>query len=1034
MSRRATSQVRHSLLAATALTSVTAFAAPAVAQDDGDDDVIVVTGSRIQNANINSSSPVFQVDADEIDTRGVVRVEDLINVLPQAFAAQTSNLANGSNGTSSVDLRNLGPQRTLVLMDGKRLPYSTVIGGAASSASTANLDTIPTALIERVDVVTGGASAVYGSDAVAGVVNFIMKHDFEGFEVDGQVGFFQDGNGGEFENALLDSFGIARPGSVLDGRNVNVSTTFGANTADGRGNVTMFLQYQNQNEVRQAERDYSKCAYGTSSTSPQALGGIVCAGSSTFRRIGLSNSNPNFPAGLHLQEDGTLVPYTGAPDQLFNFAPDNFIQRNNERFNITALARYEVTDDIEAYLDLGFTENTTDSQIAFSGTFFRNFMINCDNPFLQAPVPGGGTLAEAGLGCTPAQVATGLNPDGSFADVNFGGVAGPGYRNVNGNPRSTGTALSTFRAVGGFRGLIADNWAWDVFGQFARTRQNSQSIGDLNFQSVQNAFFAVDDGMGNVVCRGGQTGCLPLNIFSRPGGVDQVTPEVAQSIQGNGFVTGTVEQIVLGGTIGGDLGSSGFQFPWAEDGVQALIGAEYREDRLVRNPDDVSQIPGGLGLTGVGGGTPPLAGEVSVWELFMETNIPLIQGKSFFEEFGINGAYRFSNYSTSSDSTPDNDFETHTFAAGVSWVPVPEVRLRGQFQRAVRAPSIFNLFSAQNTALFNATDPCANQPSNGNMPVATAAQCAFTGVTPAQYGTLPANPAQQLNAVTGGNPFLEPEKSDTYTAGVLLQPSFMNGLTLSVDYFDITVNNAISTIAPNVALTQCLANGDPAFCGLIVRDQDGSLFASPVPPTGSPFQFAGVQATNVNIANFATRGIDLAASYGMDMDMIGLGGWGSMNFNYVSTILMESSSVPVPGVTTTVECKGLYRGNNCVGPIPTYKHRMRTTWQTPWNIDVTATWRYLSEVTLDQGQSTGGAFTPSGNVLDDKLDSANYLDLAMQWYLRENLTLRAGINNVMGRDPELSTQAGTAPGNGDTFPGTYDAAGRFIFFGINVGL
>ena len=698
------------------------------------------------------------------------------------------------------------------------------------------------------------------------------------------------------------------------------------------------------------------------------------------------------------------------------------------------MSRYELTDSIEAFLDLAFTENTTDSQIAFSGTFFRNFLINCDNPFLQAAVPGGGTLAEAGLGCTPAQVATGLNPDGTNADVNFGGVAGPGYRNVNGNPRSTGTALQTFRAVGGFRGTLGDNWNWDAFGQFSRTRHNSQSIGDLNFQKVQDAFFVVDDGMGNAVCRDMQfPTCMPFNIFQRPGGVDQVTPQVAQSIQGNAFVTGTVEQIVLGGTIGGDLGSYGFQFPLAESGIQGLLGVEYREDRLERNPDDISQIPGGLGLTGVGGGTTALQGEVEVWEIFTETQIPLIEGRPLFEEFGINGAYRYSNYTTDSDSSAQNDFDTHTFSAGVSWVPVADLRLRGQFQRAVRAPNIFNLFSAQNTGLFNAVDPCANQPANGNMPTATPAQCALTGVSAAQFGTLPANPAMQLNAVTGGNPLLSPEKSNTYTFGAVFQPRWVDGLTVAVDYFDISIKDAITPIPAATTLNQCLTTGDPNFCSLIQRDRDGSLFASPVPPAGSPFTFAGVQATVVNIGQFDTRGLDVSAAYSLDLADLGIGDWGSLSWNYVSTFLMELSSIPVPGVTTTVECKGLYRGG-CGGPNPEYRHRLLTTWQTPWNIDINATWRHFSGVQFNTGQATGGTFTPTGNVLDDFLDSAEYLDLAAQWYVRENMTLRAGVQNVFGRDPELSTQAGTAPGNGDTFPGTYDPAGRFIFFGVNVRL
>ncbi|MHA7872818.1 MAG: TonB-dependent receptor domain-containing protein, partial [Hyphococcus sp.] len=262
----------------------------------------------------------------------------------------------------------------------------------------------------------------------------------------------------------------------------------------------------------------------------------------------------------------------------------------------------------------------------------------------------------------------------------------------------------------------------------------------------------------------------------------------------------------------------------------------------------------------------------------------------------------------------------------------------------------------------------------------------------------------------------------------------IDGLTVAVDYYDISIKDAISAIPPQTSLNQCLNTGDPNFCQFVVRDRDGSLFASPVPPTGSPFQFAGVQAAALNVAQLDRRGIDVSAAYSFDMADLGLGGLGSMNLNYVSTFLMETSSIPVPGVTAVTDCTGLYRGG-CGGPNPEYRHRLLTTWQTPWNIDINATWRYISSVQFNSGQADGSqAFAPTGNVLDDFLDSANYLDLAAQWYVRENLTLRAGVNNVMGRDPNLSTESGTAPGNGNTFPGWYDPAGRFIFFGVNVRL
>ena len=992
----------------------------AIAQDDGDDDVVIVTGSRLNQANLSSSSPVFQVDADEIDTRGATRVEDLINILPQSLPAQVSSLANGATGTSTVDLRGLGAQRTLVLLDGRRLPY----GIGQGTGVGANLDFIPAQLIERTDIVTGGASAVYGSDAIAGVVNFVLKKDFEGFEVDGQVGFFQDGNNNEFANSVLDSFGIPRPGSKLDGRSVNISTAFGANTADGRGNVTAFLQYQDQNEIRQDARDYSACAYGTSSTNPSAVGGITCSGSSTFRSIGPFGSDPIF-----VNLDGSLATYTGAPSQTFNFAPDNFIQRNNERFNLAAFGRYEITEDIEAFLDLGFVENRTDSQIAFSGTFFRTFQINCDNPFLDVESPNGtGPLRTGFFGCTPDQIANG-------EDTRFDGVTlGPGYRNVTGDPRSSNINVQTYRAVGGFRGTLADRWNWETFGQFARTRVNTVSTGDISFQRLQDAFFVVDNGSGPV-CRSGNAGCTPVNFFSNPTG-ELISPAQAQFLQGTGLVNVVTNQAVLGGNIGGDLG---FTLPWADNGVQALVGLEYREDELDRTPDELSRIPGGLGLTGVGGGTLPVAGSVEVFEAYMETQIPIVEGRQFFEELSINGAFRYSDYTTDGNGV-QNSFDAKTFAAGLAWTPVSDLRFRGQFQRAIRAPSVFDLFTGQNTGLFNGTDPCSNVIANGFAPTASAADCARSGVTAARYGTIGDNPAGQLNSVTGGNPFLTPEVADTYTFGVVAQPRFLDGFSISVDYYDISIDEAIGTVPPQTTLSQCLSTGAAAFCDNVVRDVDESLFSSPNPPAGSPFQFAGVQATNVNVANISTRGIDVNARYELDLDAVGASNSGSLTFNYASTILLEQSAIPVPGVTGVQECKGLYRGN-CGGPQPEYVHRLLTTWNTPWDIDVTTTWRHVSGTTFDEAVaggadflSDGGTFVTTGNVLDDELDAANYLDMSVRWHARENLSVRAGVNNLLGRDPEQSQEAGTAPGNGDTFPGYYDPAGRYIFVGVNLSM
>ena len=964
--------------------------------DDSVQDTIVITGSRIVRPNVSSSSPVSTVDAEEFKLRGSVRVEDLLNVLPQAFSAQNSSVVNGASGTSSLNLRGLGATRTLVLLDGKRLPFGS------PQTSPANLDLIPSQLLERVDIITGGQSAVYGADAVGGVANFILRRDFEGVGSDIQFGFFQDGNDNSFLQSVTEAALVDTPsGSVTDGREISASFYAGANSADGKGNVTAFINYTNQNPVVQSDRDISACAIGAN-TGPNSFEGIGCIGSSSFRRT--------FSGGDFFQEeDGTLVDFVGGPEQTFNFGPLNFFRRPNERFNFTTLARYELTDKVEAYVDFTYVFNQTDAQIAPSATFFRGFTVNCANPFLDTGLgPNGdglGTFFDL-LGCgTPG--ADGELPE----DVGFIG----GRRNVEGGNRNSDITTQTFRTVGGFRGDINENFSYDLFGQFARTTLIDISTNDLSFANVQDALNVVLDDNGNPVCESGNALCVPFNIFERtPDGQSLVTDEAVNFIQQDGFTNGSVQQIVFGGTITGDLTDYGLKSPLAQDGIAAVVGWEWRRDELDSTPDAISQIPGGMGLTGVGGGTLPVQGEIQVNEFFGEVSVPLVQEQPFIEEFSFNGAYRYSDYDTDGNNV-QNSFDSHTFSAGLVYKPVNDVRLRGQFQRAVRAPTVIALFTGQNTGLFSPTaganglfDPCAGDfdpLTDIPEPSATAAQCAFTGAT-TLFGNIADNPAGQLNLITGGNPNLETEESDTFTLGVILQPRWVPGLTIAVDYFDITVDDTIATIPAQTTLDQCIATGQDVFCDLINRDQFGSLFL--LSGNGE-----GVLATNANIASLATNGVDFQVNYSQDV-----GNFGTVSVDYAATWLDELSTVPVPGLDVTTECAGFFGGPCNV--TPEYRHRFISTWQTPWDVALTATWRYTGSVDLFGGNGEG--------ELQGGLGSENFIDLAGRYSLNDSVGFRMGVNNIFDNDPPLSTSGA----NGNTFPGTFDSVGRFIFFGVNV--
>jgi len=975
--------------------------------DDADVERIVVTGSRlITNPNVQAPNPVLTVGPEEITARGTTRIEDLTNQLPQVFAGQASEVSNGASGTSTLNLRGLGAIRTLVLIDGRRLPFGD------SATSTANLNIVPTQLIERVDIVTGGASAVYGSDAVAGVANFILKDDFQGLEIDIQGGFHNTANDSDLMDGILSAAKQPIPSSTFsDARELQLSVTMGANSPDGRGNVTAHFNYENLNGLRGDQRIHSVCQLGSSS-GEFAFRGLGCVGSSNFRRF--ANFAPGVGDDVFQNADGTLrfvgTNFVGTPETTFNFQADNFIQRPIERFQFYTKADYDLTDDIEMFMDMTFVNSKSDAQIGPSASFGFWDRINCDNPLIQGQEP---TSLFNVFGCNV--------PD---ADGNLPDEVGPifaSHRMVEGEPRNSNLDNSAWRTVGGFRGTIFEDYDFELFGQFSRTQDKDISTNDLLIDNVQDAFLVVEGPDGTPVCRSGNDGCVPFNIFQRtPDGGTLVTQEAVDYVTGVGITTGRTQQLVFGGNIQTDLGNYGVASPFADSGVGMLVGWEYRKDELDANPDQVSQRPDG-GFTGVGGPTLPVEGEVKVNEFYAETQIPLVSGAPFAENLALGGAYRYSDYTTDGNNVK-NDFDTDTYHVFLNWSPIEDLRLRAQFQRAVRAPNVIELFTPQGTNLPDLTegpngffDPCA-----GPNPAASLEQCALTGVTPEQYGTIPDVISGQTQSITGGNPLLEPEESETVTLGAIITPAALPGFSLSIDYFDITVDDAIQAGAAPAqqVLDECLQTGDDTFCNLITRDQGGSLIA------GTPG--VGFTATNINIATLETTGVDIQAVYDLDLWDLGIEDMGSVRFDYASTILDSLQTEAFPGAAP-LECAGKVLGG-CRAPSPEYRHRMITTWDTPWDLRVNAIWRYFSSVDNVAGKDA------VGNIIDRGFDRVQYLDLSAEYMFSDSLTFRAGVNNLLDKNPPLSTSAGTAPGNGNIFPTVYDAQGRFIFLGATYRL
>ena len=928
-------------------------------------DTVVVTGSRIKQANLESSSPVTQVTAADIESQGVTRIEDLINQLPQAFAAQNATVANGASGTATVNLRGLGASRTLVLVDGRRMPY----GGVGQSA--ADLNQIPSQLIERVEVLTGGASAIYGSDAISGVVNFITKKDFEGVEVSGQYSFYQHKNdfGGPGAVKLRDviagraatnpaQFALP-PNNVTDGFGREASLLVGMSTEDGRGNFTAYAGWMENDEILQRDRDFSACSLNAGPTVS-----FSCGGSGTASPARLTDfATYNFVA-----DGANWRNFSNATDQ-YNFGPTNHFLRPATRYNVGASGHYELNERVDVYTQLMFTDYRSIAQIAPGGIFFDSSSINCDNPFLPP-----GRLAD--IGCTPALVASGGSTTMYI-----------GRRNTEGGGRQQSFSNTSFRAIVGARGAISANWDYDVSFQRSTVKANEETLNYFVIDRIGKALDAVRLPNGTIGCRDAAAradGCVPYNPFQAGG----VTQAALDYLQAPGISVGTIDQDVALATVSGD---TGFKFATADETVQVAVGAEYRRDKLKRETDALLAT---ASLSGTGGATIGITGSTKVTDLFAEARVPLVQGAAFADNLVADFAYRYSDY---------GDIDTNTYKVGLDWSPVSSFKVRGSYQRAVRAANIIELFTAQGFNLFDIDgDPCGFDARS-----ATTAQCIATGVPAANVGS-PAldSPAGQYQFLQGGNPGLQPEESDTYTVGVIFQPEFVPGLVMSVDWFNIRVEDTISTFGAENTLTACYANNDAAACSRIRRNPLGQLWLGA----------GNVIDTNINIGAVETSGIDINATYsGLE-----IGSFGELGFNLTGTYLQDLITEPGPGITP-YDCVGFFAGS-CGTPNPQWRHQFRTSWETPWNLNLALTWRYFDKV--EQFRA------PAGRI-DSVLGSQSYFDLVGTYDFNDKASVVLGVNNILDTDPDINGSVGTT-GNGNTFPQTYDALGRYLFARVRV--
>ncbi len=935
---------------------------------------IEVTGSRIPAANLEGASPVTVVDAATIKTDGLRSVENLLNNLPQVFADQGANVSNGASGTATVNLRNLGANRTLVLVNGRRLP------AGSPGTVAADLNQIPAGLIKRVEILTGGASAIYGSDAVAGVVNFIMNDKFEGVQLQVNQSFYnhkQQNPSGVADiiagRAATNPANFQVPDNKSsDGRIFDANMLLGSNFANGKGNATLFFGYKKEQALLQRERDFSSCGLTSNGVTNGGIDRFTCGGSSTAATGRIYNLN-NDLSYTPIDSAGNARRYVTARDA-YNFNPTNFYQRPSERYSFSTFANYDVTDYAKIYGEFSFHNDSTVAQIAPGGIFFTDniYTISATNPLL-----------------TPSwRTALGLVNPTDTTDIWVG------RRNVEGGGRSSSFTNTSFRTLVGVKGDMG-NWSYDAYLQTSKV--NGTAVQDNYFSRarITLALDAVTDpATGNTVCRAALPGgsaptCVPYDLWHLNG----VTSKQLAYLQTPGNATGATQQQIQGISLSTDLGNYGFKSPAAKSGVGIALGVERRTERLDNNTDQPTRDGD---LSGAGGPNGGIRGaKFTVQEFFGEVRAPLIEGKQFAELLSVNASYRNSDYDKPSA-------KTDTYGVGIEWSPVKEARLRGTYQQAVRAPNLIELYTIAGLGLYDGGDPC-----EGAAPTETQANCARSGLSAARYGRVSPNPTTQYTGLFGGNANLKPETAKSTTLGLVLTP--MKNLSITLDYFNIKVDNTIGSVPATTTLTKCLATGLALYCGAIKRDALGTLYS----------QQSFILANNVNIGGVRTSGMDVGFNYVQK-----IGAYGSMTGNFLGTYLKSFDSEPVKG-DGSYSCVGLY-GLTCGTPSPEWRHKARLSWATPWNVDFAMTWRFFGKVSIDTG-SDNPILKNKTNEIDRNLAERNYFDLAASWQATKELSLSGGINNVLDKDPPLSGNTGTGFGNGNTYPQVYDALGRRVF-------
>ena len=957
---------------------------------------VVVTGSRIVSSNLESPSPVQTISSEDIASTGIVNVQDILLKNPTfgtpTLSRTNSNFLTSGAGVATVDLRNLGIERTLTLVDGRRF-----VSGLPGSAAV-DYNTIPAQFIERVDVLTGGASAVYGSDAVAGVVNIILKKNFEGVAFDGQYGSSAED----------------------DNQETQVGVTFGTNSEDGRGNIMAHVGYTKQGAVFSRDRDRSavdQVSRGAGQTGDATeLFTITRPFYSSFAPQGRFFTANGPAAGITYDASGNVIPWS--TNGTATLAATGF---NRSAFRTIAVP-------IERYLFAGrgsfeFTENNS---AFFEGTYASSRSVSKLEPF-----PLG---AEQIYPATGGQVPVEFDVNGVLTrnpivpDVVFNSAAdedGDGLRDfyftkrmADFGTRGNDARRDTFRVVGGLQGTVfSDKWHYEGFYAVGQTKEAQTSGGQVNVLNFRNALEAIpdaddEDGDGNTteaICRDPNArlqGCVPVDVF----GFNSMSAGAIQYIQAPATLATYTRQRVLGANLSGEL----FNMPAGPLGI--AVGAEYREEFSNSEFDPLTQS----GLN-AGNAIPPTQGEFDVREAYLEVNVPLLKDLPFADSLALRAAVRASDYSTVGS--------TLSWNGGLEWSPIPSLRFRAIRALSTRAPNINELYSPPSqTFPTGVQDPCVGVTATSSDAASVACRAA-PGVTAniaANGGVFTLNQAdfQGISGFDRGNPLLNEEEGNSWTIGAVIQPEgipVLDKFDFTVDYYRIDIGGAIVQTDRNFILSQCYGGGNQSFCNFITR-RPAAVGAN----SAGSIEFLDAGVTNSG-GEFA-EGVDLTVAFAQPI------GEGQFYARLSYTHLLDHYQIPLPG-----EDK-----DRLAGEVGDSKDRAYLT--LGYNIGkfgATVQTTYISAADLDDGFlaafDTPGTGTGPGNPAiplapgSYGVPSATYVDLQFTWAPGDSYQVFLGANNLFDEEPPLLISGLPSDVTGsETDSGTYDAIGRRWYAGVRM--